>query len=95
MFTDFQLDKSKQFLEVLNGEVLSFGKILSWEINPQLIMISCSDEYSAKLSLIGDQAIMENKNKTFNEIDFEDGLVRLRFELMRHLNPSAFESLGL
>lgn len=58
MFTDFQLDKSKQFLEVLNGEVLSFGKILSWEIDPQFITISCSNEYSAKLSLIGDQAIM-------------------------------------
>jgi hypothetical protein len=80
---------------VLKGEAISFGKTLSWEIEPQLITIDCSDEYSARLGLIGYQAIMENEKETFDEMDFEDGLVRLRFELMRHLNPSVFESLGL
>ena len=91
MFTDFEVKKTKEFLEILKNEVSRFDKELISDVNNQRTIIEIRNEYKSHFFINAEyEVIVKLDLNIFKEKDFTDGLVRLRFEVMRYLNPEAF-----
>lgn len=91
MFTDFEVKKTKEFLEILKNEVSRFDKELISDVNNQRTIIEIRNEYKSHFFINAEyEVIVKSDLNIFKEKDFTDGLVRLRFEVMRYLNPEAF-----
>lgn len=90
MILNKDIETSDKFINVLRQEVLFFNKDITWKSNYEGVELFCSDKFFLKLSKEKEQFIVSNNTIRYVEKDFLDGLVRLRFELIRHLNPSAF-----
>lgn len=91
MFTDFEVKKTKEFLEILKNEVSRFEKELILDVNNQRTIIEIKNEYKSHFFINAEyEVIVKSGLDKFEEKDFTDGLVRLRFEVMRYLNPKAF-----
>lgn len=95
MFNKEDIINANKFLKVLDKESKLHSKTdLVYAVNEEYIAIA-KDNYKAILKEENNFFIVKNefKEKTneFKEKDFTDGLVRMRFELIRYLNPKAFE----
>lgn len=95
MFNKEEIINANKFLKVLDKESNLHSKTeLIYAVNEEYISIS-KDNYKAILKEENNVFIVKNeindKTNEFKEKDFTDGLVRMRFELIKFLNPKAFE----
>lgn len=100
MLTLLEQRQAKDFIGVLKREALIFNAELEINIDESQVTVKCSN-YECKLVQENRECFLENnqpkspylqveQDGRFKEDDFFNGLVRLRFELIRFLNPDAF-----
>lgn len=89
--TTTEVETIDKILEVLKREVATFNVELNWTINEELIEVSCSNGYTASLFADNGKYIMRNEYRDFTENDVIDGLCRIRFEMIRFINPKPFQ----
>lgn len=90
MFSSVEQDQAARFFEVLKTEAIPLTPSISWVITDDCISVSSLEGFELILSVEDEQYVVKHKMQAHREIDFIDGLVRIRFELLRHLNPTAF-----
>lgn len=90
MFTLSEKKKAVDFFEILKTEAIHFTPAVSWIVNDDIICISTPDGYELTISVKDCQHVVKTNLKDHKEKDFLDCLVRVRFELLKNLNPAAF-----
>lgn len=90
MLNKKEIEQAEEFLLVLNKEVNLFEKKISWKSSPEIIDVYLSDKYQASISSSENNYVVKNSFGFCFEKSFLDAMARLRFEMMRHVNPKAF-----
>jgi hypothetical protein len=85
------LDEKLKKFSLLHALNIPTTKVISIEVIPVDKKVGA---VTLKMHNDKTKSIVTVKNKEFIEKDFIDGLVRIRFETCRILNPKAFNELG-
>ena len=87
MFTTSQVKLAEDFFKVLTSEA---APALVRTVATEKAITIHSGAYSSQVASDG-SCVVRDIYSTFQEKGFEDCMVRMRYELMRYLNPAAFQ----